>query len=145
MTAISAPEVDHTVESIRARLDLVRLHMTEHIGASFDDSVDPLFNDAGALGAAVEALLVDHANLRIYGECSHDHADGDPAVVAPGYEGTNPACDENLLGTVCQLCCAEQGEQSMECREHHHWHRGEDPVVCHVRKTIADALNGAKS
>lgn len=125
-TAAPAPPINHSVATLRA--EIVR----HGVGAE-------------RLHAALIALVVDHCDVLIYDECSHLHADDDPAVVVLGHEGTTNACTENPVGVVCRLCCAEQGEQSLECRETHHWHMGEDPVVCHVRKTIADALNGAVS
>lgn len=49
-------------KAIRARLQAVRVHMGEHRNAQFDDGVDPLFNDAGELGAAVLAVLDRHVH-----------------------------------------------------------------------------------
>lgn len=48
---------------MKARFDLVRTHMTEHRDSDdrIDFGVDPLFNDAGELGGAVQAVLDLHA------------------------------------------------------------------------------------
>lgn len=64
---------------IRARLDTVRRHMTDHMDAPDYDSVDPLFNDAGELGRAVTAVLDLH----------------EPQLISP----SNPA-----EGLFCERC-----------------------------------------
>lgn len=48
---------------LKARMDVVRQHMTEHRDSDdrLDFGVDPLFNDAGELGGAVLAVLDLHA------------------------------------------------------------------------------------
>jgi hypothetical protein len=45
---------------LRDRLNLVRKDMQDHYD-EIDDCVSPLFNDAGELGAAVQAVLDLHA------------------------------------------------------------------------------------
>ncbi|PWK81688.1 hypothetical protein C8D88_11699 [Lentzea atacamensis] len=45
---------------IRSRLNLVRKDMQDHYDDAID-CVDPLFNDAGELGGAVQAVLDLHA------------------------------------------------------------------------------------
>lgn len=48
--------------AFKARHDLVRQHMTAHYNEDRPDfGVDPLFNDAGELGGAVQAVLDLHA------------------------------------------------------------------------------------
>ena len=107
-------------KAIRDRLQVVRVHMGEHRNAQFDDGVDPLFNDAGELGAAVVAVLDLHVPIDV-----HDmDAGGEPPPV---------------VERSCRDCSDKDYVQALECGERVAWGDGVD-WPCATVTAIATCL-----
>jgi len=61
-----------------------------------------------ALAVRLAAVVERHAPFALYGECGHDHADGDPGTILVDDVGL--VCEAGHAGTVCYECDTDAGE-----------------------------------
>ena len=79
-----------------------------------------------ALRAKVAAALAIHCEWRIYDECGHQHAEGEPGVTE--VEGMGLTCEAGYLYSVCYACETDEGV----CRED----SDEHPYPCATRRAL---------
>jgi hypothetical protein len=63
--------------------------------------------------ARVAAL---HGPFKIYGECDHDHVDGDGSV---HIDAIGLTCEDGFEYSICSECCTNGREQTEECATYH--------------------------
>jgi hypothetical protein len=132
-------------KAIRDRLAVVRGHMTMHRAAQIDDSVDPLFNDAGELGATIVDLLDEHKPYGIYTECGHRHELTENGGFPDGVidvDDVGLTCAKGLEYWICEVCCgtSDYGQPERCAAEHDHHVYGGGGTHCLVVATIASSL-----
>jgi hypothetical protein len=70
------------------------------------------------LQARIDAARAQHAEIRLYRECGHQHVEGEPGVRDADDAGL--VCEDGYLYSICQHCCTDDtGYQSDACGNRH--------------------------
>lgn len=128
----------HCVDPLPASLPGAPDDLADKIRALLNDPTDIALNGRPYL-AAIRAVLDEHPPSRIYGECGHQHADGEPGTST--HDEIGAVCEDGYQYTVCGSCCVNDYGQHQVCAEEHQPERGNAHCwPCPTVKTMARAL-----